>query len=150
MNNSFKASFEEEAQPVLTDVLLQPSTAVAICCSHPVQVCPFLTMLKIREIDNFSFTIPSGLTIYSGNQRRLDILADLQESPCHIWLVNIKINVATAFEVCFCTCSVVQTRTCRSTILGSQIVEMGTYCSYVSVALGIVVTLQQKHAKSRV
>lgn len=136
MNNSFKSSFEEEAQPVLTDVLPQPSTAVAICCSHLVQCVPFSHNVKIREVDNCSLTIPSGSTIYSENQRRLDILADLQESPCHIWLVNIKINVATAFEVCFCTCSVVQTRTCRSTILGSQIVEMGTYCSCVSVVLG--------------
>ena len=42
------------------------------------------------------------------------MLADLQETPCHIilWLVNIiKMNVETAFEVQFCTCPLVQTRT---------------------------------------
>ena len=110
-------NFEEEAQPVLTDVLLQPSTTVAIWCSHPVQCVPFSHNVKIRETDNCSFTIPSGSTIYSGNQRRLDMLADLQETPCNVWLVNIiKMNVATAFEVHFCTCPVVQTRTCRSTM----------------------------------
>ena len=49
---------------------------------------------------------------------------------------HCKINVETALEVCFCTCPVARTRSCRSTILGSRIVEMGLYCSYVSVALG--------------
>ena len=49
---------------------------------------------------------------------------------------HCKINVETALEVRFCTCPVARTRSCRSTILGSQIVEMGPYCSYVSVALG--------------
>ena len=46
---------------------------------------------------------------------------------------HCKINVET---VCFCTCPVVRTRSCRNTILGSRIVEMGPYCSYVSVVLG--------------
>ena len=45
------------------------------------------------------------------------------------------INVETALEVRFCTCPVARTRSCRSTILGSRIVEMEPYCSYVSVAL---------------
>ena len=46
-----------------------------------------------------------------------------------------KINVETALEVRFCTCPVARTRSCRSTILGSRIVEMEPYCSYLSVAL---------------
>ena len=49
---------------------------------------------------------------------------------------HCKINVEMALEVRFCTCPVACTRSCRSTILGSWIVEMGPYCSYVSVALG--------------
>ena len=49
---------------------------------------------------------------------------------------HYKINVETALEVRFCTCPVARTRSCRSTILGSRIVEMGLYCSCVSVALG--------------
>ena len=48
---------------------------------------------------------------------------------------HCKINVETALEVRFCTCPVARTRSCRSTILGLRIVEMGLYCSYVSVAL---------------
>ena len=47
---------------------------------------------------------------------------------------HCKINVETALEVRFCTCPVAHTRSCRSTILGSRIVEMGPYGSYVSVA----------------
>ena len=81
-------NFEEEAQPVLTDVLLQPSTAVAIYCSHLMQCVPFSHNVKIRETDNCSFTIPSGSTIYSGNQRRLDVLVDLQETPCNKCMVS--------------------------------------------------------------
>ena len=38
---------------------------------------------------------------------------------------HCKISVATALEVCFCTCPVAGTRSCRSIILGSRIVEMG-------------------------
>ena len=49
---------------------------------------------------------------------------------------HCKISVATALEVRFCTCPVAGTRSCRSIILGSRIVEMGPYCSFVSVALG--------------
>ena len=49
---------------------------------------------------------------------------------------HCKISVATALEVRFCTCPVAGTRSCRSIILGSRIVEMGPYCSCVSVALG--------------
>ena len=49
---------------------------------------------------------------------------------------HCKISVATALEVRFCTCPVAGTRNCRSIILGSQIVEIGSYCSCVSVALG--------------
>ena len=49
---------------------------------------------------------------------------------------HYKINVETALEVRFCTCPVARTRSCRSTILGSRVVEMGPYCSCVSVALG--------------
>ena len=49
---------------------------------------------------------------------------------------HCKISVATALEVRFCTCPVAGTRSCRSIILGSRIVEMGYYCSCVSVALG--------------
>ena len=49
---------------------------------------------------------------------------------------HYKINVETALEVRFCTCPVARTRSCRSTILGSRIVEMGLYCFCVSVALG--------------
>ena len=48
---------------------------------------------------------------------------------------HCKINVETALEVRFCTCPVARTRSCRSTILGSRIVEMEPYFSYVSVAL---------------
>ena len=47
-----------------------------------------------------------------------------------------KHSVATALEVRFCTCPVAETRSCRSIILGLRIVEMGPYCSCVSVALG--------------
>ena len=49
---------------------------------------------------------------------------------------HCKIRVATALEVRFWTCPVAGTKTCRSIILGSRIVEMGPYCSCVSVALG--------------
>ena len=49
---------------------------------------------------------------------------------------HCKISVATALEVRFCTCPVAGTRSCRSIILGSRIVEMEPYCSFVSVALG--------------
>ena len=49
---------------------------------------------------------------------------------------HCKISVAMALEVRFCTCPVAGTRSCRSIILGSRIVEMGPYCSCVSVALG--------------
>ena len=56
---------------------------------------------------------------------------DVHGTPCHVWLVNIARSA-----VRFCTCPVAGTRTCRSIILGSQIVEMGPYCSCVSVVLG--------------
>ena len=46
-----------------------------------------------------------------------------------------KINVATALEVCFCTCPVELTGDCRNTILGLRIVEKGLYFSCVSVEL---------------
>ena len=49
---------------------------------------------------------------------------------------HCKISVATTLEVRFFTCPVAGTRSCRSIILGSRIVEMGHYCSCVSVALG--------------
>ena len=49
---------------------------------------------------------------------------------------HCKISVATVLEVRFCTCPVAGTTSCRSIILGSRIVEMGPYCSCVSMALG--------------
>ena len=49
---------------------------------------------------------------------------------------HCAINVETALEVRFCTCPAAGTKTFRSTILGSQIVEMELYSSCVSVALG--------------
>ena len=49
---------------------------------------------------------------------------------------HCAINVETAVEMRFCTCPAAGTKTCRSTILGSQIVEMELYFSCVSVALG--------------
>ena len=44
---------------------------------------------------------------------------------------HCKISVATALEVRFCTCLDTGTRSCRSIILGSRIIEMGSYCSCV-------------------
>ena len=64
------------------------------------------------------------MTAESADQRRLDTLTDVHGTP------------ATALEVCFCTRPVGLTRNCRNIILGSRIVEMGPYCSCVSVALG--------------
>jgi len=89
-------------------------------------------------------------------QRRLDTLTDPHGTPCHVWLVNIAEEIGHAYgparnsvsrmvsqdqrgdgsRSAFCTCPVARTRSCRSTILGSRIVEMGLYCFYVSVALG--------------
>ena len=56
---------------------------------------------------------------------------------------HCKINVMTVLKVHFCTCPVAETRTCRSTILGSQIVEVRPYCSRISVVL-VVMTSQQE------
>ena len=47
-----------------------------------------------------------------------------RNSVSHMVSEHCKINVETALEVRFCTCPVVRTRSCRSTILGSRIVEM--------------------------
>ena len=58
---------------------------------------------------------------------------------------HCKISVVTALEVRLCTCPVAGTRSCRSIILGSRIVEMGPYCSCVSVALGSQNLERDKH-----
>ena len=58
-------------------------------------------------------------------------------TPCHVWLVKFARSTWRQLSKCvFVLCPVARTRSCRSTILGSRIVEMGPYCSYVSVALG--------------
>ena len=54
----------------------------------------------------------------------------------HMVSKHCKISVATALELRFCTCPFAGTRSCRSIILGLQIVEMGPYYSCVSVVLG--------------
>ena len=41
---------EEEAQPVLTEVFLQPSTAVAMLFSVPVQCLLFCHNVQIRQL----------------------------------------------------------------------------------------------------
>ena len=47
-----------------------------------------------------------------------------------------KVIMALAVKVCFCTRPVTQTRAFGRIILSLQIVEMGRYCSFVSVMLG--------------
>ena len=42
---------------------------------------------------------------------------------------NSVSSMVTVVNIAFCTCPVPRTRSCRSTILGSQIVEMGPYTS---------------------
>ena len=47
------------------------------------------------------------------------------------WILS---KMVMTFEVCFYGFPITQTRTCRSTILCSRIVEVGPYCSCLSVA----------------
>ena len=49
-------------------------------------------------------------------------------------LRRIPSKMAMTFEVCFYGFPIMQTGTCRSTILCSRIVEAGPYCSCLSVA----------------
>ena len=81
------------------------------------------------------FRLYSLLFYFQSNQRRSDMLTDVHGTSYHICRYDCTINVATALEVCFCTCPVKLTRACRSTVLGLHIVEKGLYRSCVSVEL---------------
>ena len=68
---------------------------------------------------------------------RPNTITDLHGTPYHVLIPS---------KMCFYSFPVTQTRTCRSMMLCSWIVEMGPYCSCVFVAGGVI-TMQQEWTK---
>ena len=118
-----------------------PSLCFALhCCCRPKFI------FHGKHVASFPGPSPASRRLQYGKRREAGLGPGAEEvghaygrarnSVSRMVSKHCEISVATALEVRFWTCPVARTRTCRSIILGSRIVEMGPYCSCVSVVLG--------------